>query len=333
MCRGKKRARRFDLLLDGGGSPTPADREFFPLLRTAEGFREIGGRVEPRRYFAKTLEDRVLREAAELRKAGANASEHSLKRTAAQDAPPEREWDVNRRRRLFWQLAAVAMVLFSLGAALVLASEATADSPLYGLRRLERTVQLQLAFDPDARAQVRVAIAQDSQRALQSAIAQRPRNPTGVRAALSEYQADYQSASDAVAAINAPSQRAELEAALTATRTQAIADLRGALIHMDWPDRLAATAALSAFGEETPVITQVTYTNSAGGLAIHISGARFAPGAKLYLDGRPAGRVDTVTSSEIEASLPGAAALAPDAKVGVGEPDGTAVEFTVAAGG
>lgn len=332
MFHGKK-ARRLDALLSGSSSPTPADRPLFPLLHTAERFWELEEQAEPSVFFTRTLEQRLMREAAEIRKAGPNAPKQHVVKTVAWDSPPRRrEWDVERRRRLFWRLAAVAVILFSLVGTLSLASQATPASPLYGLRQLERTVQLQLAFDSVARAQVRVAVAKDALMELQYAITQRKTNPENYRAHLAEFQSDYQAASDAVAAVSSSSQRAGLEPSLAEVRTQAIADLRGALAGMDWRDRVATTTTLSALGETTPTITRVTYTHAGNGLTLRISGAGFVSGATLYLDGRPAGEAHTVAANEIEVTLPGVTTLDPGATVGVSNPDGTAAQFTLAGG-
>lgn len=332
MFHGKK-ARRLDALLSGSSSPTPADRPLFPLLHTAERFWELEEQAEPSVFFTRTLEQRLMREAAEIRKAGPNAPKQHVATTSAWDSPPQRrEWDVDRRRRLFWRLAAVAVILFSLVGTLSLASQATPASPLYGLRQLERTVQLQLAFDSVARAQVRVAVAQDALTELEYAITQRKTSPANYRAHLAEFQSDYHAASDAVAAVSSSNQRAGLEQSLVAIQARAIADLHGALVGMDWPDRVATTATLSALGETAPIITRVTYSHAANELTLHISGAGFASGATLYLDGRPAGKAHSVAANAIEVTLPGVTALDPGATVGVSNPDGTAAQFTLAGG-
>jgi hypothetical protein len=328
-----KQARRLDALLSGASSPTPADRPLFPLLHTAERLRELEEQAEPSVFLTRTLEQRLMREAAEIRKAGPNAPKQHVATTSAWDSPPQqREWDVDRRRRLFWRLAAVAVILFSLAGTLSLASQATPASPLYGLRQLERTVQLQLAFDSVARAQVRVAVAQDALAELEYAITQRKTNPANYRAHLAEFQRDYQAASDAVAAVSSSNQRAGLEPSLDEIRARAIADLHGALVGMDWPDRVATTTTLGALGETTPTITRVTYTRVANGLTLQISGAGFVSGATLYLDGRSAGAVNSVAASAIQATLPAGTALDSGATVGVSNPDGTAAQFTLAGG-
>ena len=328
-----KQARRLDALLSGASSPTPADRPLFPLLHTAERFWELEEQAEPSVFFTRTLEQRLMREAAEIRKAGPNAPKQHVVKTVAWDSPPRRrEWDVERRRRLFWRLAAVAVILFSLVGTLSLASQATPASPLYGLRQLERTVQLQLAFDSVARAQVRVAVAQDALTELEYAITQHKTNPSSYRAHLAEFQSDYRAAGDAVAATSSSSQRAGLEQSLVAIQTRAIGDLRGALPGMDWPDRVATTTTLSALGETTPTITRVTYIRTANGLTLHISGAGFVSGATLYLSGRPAGEVNSVAANAIQATAPAGMALDPGASVGVSNPDGTAAQFTLAGG-
>lgn len=327
-----KQARRLDALLSGDGSPTPADKALFPLLHTAERLWELEEQVEPSVFFTRTLEQRVMREAAEIRKAGPNAPKQHVVTTVAWDSPPPpREWDVDRRRRLFWQLAAVAVILFSLVGTLSLASQATPASPLYGLRQLERTVQLQLAFDPVARAQVRIAVAQDALTELEYATGQH--DQSSYRAHLAEFQNDYQAASDAVAAISSSGPRADLEPSLAAIQARAVADLRRALVGIDWPDRVATTTTLSTLGEATPTITRVTYTRAASGLTLQISGAGFVSGATLYLDGRPAGTVSSAAANAIQATLPTGTTLDPGATIGVSNPDGTAAQFTLAGGG
>lgn len=329
-----KQARRLDALLSGESSPTPADKALFPLLHTAERLWELEEQAEPSVFFTRTLQQRVMREAAEIRKAGPNAPKQHVVTTVAWDRPPPpREWDVDRRRRLFWRLAAVAVILFSLVGTLSVASQATPASPLYGLRQLERTVQLQLAFDPVARAQVRIAVAQDALTELEYATGQH--DQSSYRAHLAEFQNDYQAASDAVAGVSSSGSRADLELSLAAIQARAVADLRKALVGMDWPDRVATTTTLSTLGETTSTITRVTYTRTraASGLTLQISGAGFVSGATLYLDGRPAGTLSSVAANAIQATLPGGTPLGPGATIGVSNPDGTAAQFTLAGGG
>ncbi|HET9979088.1 MAG TPA: hypothetical protein VFQ32_01485, partial [Ktedonobacterales bacterium] len=142
-----------------------------------------------------------------------------------------------------------------------------------------------------------------------------------------------QAASDAVAAISSSGPRADLEPSLAAIQARAVADLRRALVGIDWPDRVATTTALSTLGEATPTITRVTYTRAASGLTLQISGAGFVSGATLYLDGRPAGTVSSAAANAIQATLPTGTTLDPGATIGVSNPDGTAAQFTLAGGG
>jgi hypothetical protein len=332
MFHGKK-ARRLDELLSGtGGSPTPSDRPYLNLLRTAQLLGEVEEHAQPSRFIEVSIEERLMREAAELRRAGPDTPPRLVRTTAHKySVPPRREWDVQRRRRVFWQLATVAAALMLFIGSLVMASQATPDSPLFALRRLERTVQLQLAFDPEARAVARIGATQDSYAELHYSLAQR--NTSAYRANLSDFQSCYQAASDAVAAEPSAVQRARLASSLAETLAQAVSDLRQALNGMDWSDRLATTATLSALGEATPDITQVTYTHAAGDLRVRITGAGFLPGARIYINGRPAGEVRSVTPDTIQATLPSDTALAGGVLVGVSNSDGTAAQFTLAASG
>lgn len=330
MFHGKK-ARRLDELLSGRGSPTPADRPYFALLRTAQLLRDFEEQAEPSRLLEVTLEERLMREAAEWWKAGPDAPAQLVRKTADKDRDQlAREWDVPRRRRLFWQVATVAAALLLFIGSLVMASQAGPDSPLFALRRLERNVQLQLAFDADARAQARIGAAQDSFAALTYSIGQH--DTSTYRANLSDFQSCYQAAAAAVAEVPSASQRTEIESSLAKTGAQASSDLRQALKGMDWPDRLATTATLAALGDATPSITEVTYTRAADGLSVRIVGAGFLSGAKLYINGRPAGEVRSATPNTIQASL-AAVALDAGVLVGVSNPDGTAAQYTMPASG
>jgi hypothetical protein len=72
--------------------------------------------------------------------------------------------------------------------------------------------------------------------------------------------------------------------------------------------------------------------NNSAGLILHIHGSGFVAGAVVYVNGQQQGAVSRVTRNDIQVTLSGVTSLAPGTTIGVEDPDGTAVEYTLTDG-
>ena len=361
---------RLDDLLSQRATPTEADSWLLELLRDAETFQPFQSPVDiqPDPAFADRLEARLMDEVDRLHGTPAVThaasalpvpavpqlqsarmvvvrSEKPTESSVAQGASgPQKA----KRRFARWTYVAVAaaVLLALIGTSLAIAIHATPDSPLYGVRRLEQHVQVQLASDPVERARIQLGFAHDALVTLETIINQRDYTHYSVN--LAEFQGAFQDADAAVAAVPSGSDRTALEASLTTLRGQASSDLRQALAHVNWTNRLKTTDVMGKLRNTVPIIKSVNNTKGSApgsrgpagggvagggvagnGLTIHIHGNGFIIGAVVYVSGQVASAVTRVTPNDIQVLLPGVPSLAPGTVIGVSNPDGTAAEFTL----
>lgn len=356
---------RLDDLLSQRATPTEADRWLLELLHDAETFQPFQAQIDiqPDPAFADALEVRLMEEVDRLHGVpaathAANAlpvpavpqrqntrmvvvrSEKPIGPSVAQGASgPKRA----RRRLAHWKLVAVAAAVLALIVTpLAIALYATPDSPLYGVRRLEQHVQVQLAADPADRARIQLGFAQDALIALETVITQRDYTHYSVN--LAEFQSTFQDAVTVVDAVPSGSDRTDLETSVATLRTRASDDLRQALAHVNWSNRVKTTAVMRKLQNTVPVIKSVNIAKGStpgsrgpagsggvagNGLVMHIHGTGFDSGVVVYINGQPDGELTRIAPNDILVVLPGTASLPPGTVVGVSNPDGTAAQITL----
>lgn len=230
---------------------------------------------------------------------------------------------------------AVACVLLALGSGLfAAAANAQPGSPLFGLHRAEQWVQVSLASPAD-KARLHVRYAGDALAALDRAVAGSRGDPT-YSSALATLQSELSAAASSIATLPAGQTRDALAAQLAAVEQHARDDLRAALPGLNWDDRVATTAALGGLGESVPHVMSATIDEIAGHDAqaatrgghtvqIIVSGSGFVAGARLVINGQPAGTVLSVADGTLVAQVSLDPSLAGHVvSIGVENPDGTA---------
>lgn len=245
---------------------------------------------------------------------------------------------------LWARALAAACVLLALGSGLfAAAANAQPGSPLFGLHRAEQWARVSLA-SPDDKARLHLQYANDALAALDRAVAQHSGDPA-YGGALSSLQSELAAAASAIASLPAGQTHDTFAGQLAALQQRARDDLRAALPGLSWGDRLATTTALGGLGESVPhvsgaviheVVGQGAHDGgqgSQGGTAhggqsvqIVVSGTGFAAGAKLVLDGQPAGTVLSVTGDTLVAQVSLEQGGGRVDSIGVENPDGTAAQ-------
>jgi hypothetical protein len=234
-----------------------------------------------------------------------------------------------RAPRFLWPAAAAVLALIGSLATLAAAAAAAPGSSLYALHRWEQGVRVSLASGPADRARLHLQYAQSALRALDTAVAQHAGDQAYLDA-VGAFVAEEGAAELAVGGVSDGATHDALVAHLFALRSAARRDLRAALPSLDWASRLATTLALAQVGERVPLITQVSLDQvSLDGDQVWectVTGSGFHSGAVLLVDGQPSGTTISTTSTTLVASVELDSDNALPHRIGVGNPDGTAVQ-------
>ena len=329
-------AERYDDIVSGRAAPTPADYPIFEEIHLFGRFTDHRG-LDPDPAFRNRLRAKVV------------GRDTVFTTPTSPPAPtPKRFWNAPVPRRVAFAAGVAAMLTLVMVVALLpMVVQAAPDSPLFQVRRFELNVQLRLPLDPTTRTETLLSQAEDSLKVLELSI--KSRGAHAYRSNLTAFEADYTAARDAVNDVSPGSQRDGLQSRLDTLRTHATTDLRQALPGMTWPDRVETTTALAKLGNDVPTVGKVTYArghtptgngatgatgaeNNSASLILHIHGSGFATGAVVYVNGQQQGIVNRVTPNDIQVTLTGVTSLTPGTTIGVGELDGTAVEYTLTEG-
>ena len=336
---------RLDALLTRSLAGVPAldmphgDDALQPLLAAAGALQPLR-QARPSADFAATLEVRLLA-LASARSAGqpADAAPSDLltETTASLGNPismsparaphrPSRRMPPARRPRFLWPAVAAAVLLLAFGT-LTVAASAGPGSLLYGLHRIEQNIHVALSGNPADRMRLHLSYASDALAAANTAAHAGDNAAFGD--ALATLRTELAAASSELANIPPGGDYNTLSAQLASLRSRAITGLRSDLPSLDWASRLAATDALAAFGSDVPRVTGAT-AQRVQDASVHtwhviITGAGFAPGARLLVNGQPAGTVVSITDTTLVADYP-ASTGQPPAALGVANPDGTAAQ-------
>ena len=249
------------------------DDELLPLLHAADALSPFRS-AQPSAEFAKAMEGRLLALNASLVKrldepAAVDDSNRSqvpniYPLPAPIERDPLRHKHQQRTRRpqwRVWQLIAAAVLLLVAGMSALTAAAASAgpDSPLYGLHRVEQNVRVQLASSQGDRVRLHLSYANEALAQLDTAVARHAGDPA-YSSALATLSSEQLAATQGVAALPAGTERATLDAQLTALRLSARSDLHAALHAVSWSDRVATTQVLGALGETILVVQDVKVT-------------------------------------------------------------------------
>jgi hypothetical protein len=317
------------------------DDELLPLLQAADALRPFHN-AQPSAEFVQSMEVRLLALNASLlqqRDEPAAVEEANRSQTPniySLPAPVERDTLRHRRQQRVrrpqwrvWHVIAAAVLLCVAGVSVLTAAAATAGpgSPLYGLRRVEQNMRVQLASSQGDRVRLHLSYANEALAQLDAAVARHAGDPT-YSSALATFSSEQLAAAQELATLPANAERTALETQLTTLRLRAGNDLHAALHAVSWSDRVATTQVLGALGETILVVQDVTVTRE-DGPTVHIlrlvaSGSGFAPGAVITVDGQSAGTLISGTATQLIVEIDATTFHLPLRDIGVSNPDGTA---------
>jgi len=317
------------------------DDELLPLLQAADALRPFHN-AQPSAEFVQSMEVRLLAlNASLLQQRDEPAAVEEANRSQTPNiyplpAPVERDTPRHRRQQRVrrpqwrvWHVIAAAVLLCVAGVSVLTAAAATAGpgSPLYGLRRVEQNMRVQLASSQGDRVRLHLSYANEALAQLDAAVARHAGDPT-YSSALATFSSEQLAAAQELATLPANAERTALETQLTTLRLRAGNDLHAALHAVSWSDRVATTQVLGALGETILVVQDVTVTRE-DGPTVHIlrlvaSGSGFAPGAVITVDGQSAGTLISGTATQLIVEIDATTFHLPLRDIGVSNPDGTA---------
>lgn len=335
---------RLDVLLASrlSGSPSQlddniaADEELAPLLRAFDELAPLR-EARPSEEFTRDLEVRLLAYAASLNAAPSATSlpqpvSRDNQSSTANTAPLASRSNARRRSisRSLWGIVAAAVLLLVIGASALTAFAASAGpgSPLFGLRRAEQNIRVQLASSQGDKVRLHLSFATEALAQVNSAVAQGSGDST-YTTALATFMSEQQAAVDALAALPSGSERATLTQQLTTLCTQARSDFHTALHSTSWTERVATTQALGALGETIPVANDATVIRLNGPnehkVRLIVTGSGFASGARVTVNGQVVGTLISATSTQLVVEIDTTSFHDSFRTIGVSNPDGTAV--------
>ena len=297
------------------------DGELAPLIESARRLEPLRA-ARPDPAFARALEARVLTQAAERRREGLAPLGAALSQQREQPGA-WRRFPVLRSGALRPALVAAALILALAMGTLTVAAAAGPGSLLFGLHRLEQSVQVGITGNAADRARQHLQLARQWLVAVGDAASQRLGDPT-YSDALTALRAEDAAAASDIAQVPPGAARTALEADLAALRADERATLQAALPSIGWPDRIATTTALGALSVAVPRVSGATLYAGYAHWHVTLTGAGFETGAVLLVNGQPAGVVTATSDGQLTAELALSSFAQAPATLGVGNPDGTA---------
>lgn len=220
---------------------------------------------------------------------------------------------------------AAALMLACIGILTVSARSLPGD-PLYGLKQATEQFRLNFSSSPQDRVNDQIDQLHSSLVDLNTVVSS-GRSDDAISIALNAIADNTKSARESVAALPPGPDHDTAQQNLQNAISEEDQTLRGLLNQVDWSIKVAFTAQLGALGDPVPTITHVsTLIQSNGTLLITLTGTHFAPGARLVIDGQPAGTVTGDTQDQLTVILNNAAGLSDRHGIGVINPDGTAAQ-------
>ncbi len=266
--------------------------------------------------FARQLERRMVRRYAELQ---------------LQRGSRRRSFCSLLRARPALSAVLGICLLFCLLSTSVLALAAQVSdptSPLYGLKRWEQHVQLQLSGSPADQATLDLRFARDRLKTLPSLAD--TAHASAYRWALADLDQQVNAAAAAITELPVGAQRTHLAGELARLKLDAIHVLRGLLARLALPEQLGTTNELARLGDTVPLVRQAALTLPAHPNAratISFTGLDLQPGAHLLADGKVIEETGTLQHGQMVFVLDWNGNQHPHS-LGMLNPDGTATETT-----
>lgn len=221
--------------------------------------------------------------------------------------------------------AAAVLVLALLGVSQVAARSLPGD-PLYSVKSFEQQMALSNANSPEDRANVQITQLQGAITDLETEVGN-GRSDADILQALNVVTTDTRDSQTAVAAVPAGSAHDAAAQSLATTLQQEQATLYRLLARVDWSLRVTFSKQLGALGVSIPTLTKVTVIDGSNNtITLTLTGANFAPGAQVTINGRLRGTVITSSPTELIVTINGSDWHEDDVAVGVLNPDGTAAQ-------
>jgi len=227
---------------------------------------------------------------------------------------------------LRWQAAVAALLLVGIGVVSVLATVAGLGWPGGGPGQTPASTPSASGLEARVRAHLRSADV--ALTAFNTAIAQHS-GDQAYQNALTRFSTEVAAAASDLATAPAGQAYETLAAQLSALRDRGRHDLRAALPILTWPMRATVTGILGALNDTIP---KIAHTGIAGASSkdayvwtLTVQGAGFSPGAVLLVDDQPTGATLSVSATTLVAQVSSAVIRDGSHQIGVGNPDGTAV--------
>lgn len=310
-----------------GMEPPPvANDEIAAGLAGAQALTELN-QIDVPPAFAQRLEISIRTRARDL----ARQDGRTLPTTSPLNIPytPRSLHPQRPRARRAWLAAlgvAAALVLACVGILTTSARSLPGDA-FYGLKQAEEQFTLNFASSPHGRISVQIDQLHNALTDL-TTVVNGGRGDDAIRMALNTVADKTNNARGAVAALPTGTDRDTEQGNLDNILAEEDQTLRGLLNRVDWPIRLAVTGQLGVLGDPVPTVTRVTaLIQSNGTLLITMTGAHFAPDARLVIDGQAAGTVTQNTPGQLAAVISNSTGLHGEHEIGILNPDGTAAQM------
>lgn len=303
----------------------PADGEVASGLaaaRTLERLNELD--VPP--DFARRLELSIRLRAREL--AHDHDSSHADTRPLPVSIPHSpRPRRLAMHRAWIAALGIAAALLLACVGILTVSAQSLPGDPLYGLKQATEQFRMNFSNSPQDRINAQIDQLHSALADLNTVVNNR-RSDDAIRVALNSIADDTKSAREAVAAMLTGTDRDTAQQNLQNTLSEEDQTLRSLLAQVDWTVKVAFTQQLGVLGDPVPTVTHVTTAlQSNGTLLITLTGTNFAPGARLIINGQPAGTVITNMPGKLTAILSNPTGLFNRHSIGILNPDGTAAQM------
>jgi predicted Zn-dependent protease len=310
--------------------PPAANDEIAAGLAAAQALARLN-EIDIPPDFASKLELSVRLRAREL----AHQNDRSLSTTRPlrisrplRPTRPLRQQRPQPRRAWIAALGIAAMLALACFGILTVSAQSLPGDPFYGLKQAAEQFKINFASSAQDRISAQIDQVHSTLADLNTVVNNR-RGDDAINVALNTLNDKTKSAQAAVAALPAGTNRDSAQSNLNSVLSEEDQTLRHLIQQVDWSTRLAFTRQLGALGDAIPTVTRVTIlVQSNRTLLITLTGTYFAPGARLVIDGQPAGIVTGNTQVQLTAVLSNTTGLFGQHEIGVLNPDGTAAQIT-----
>jgi hypothetical protein len=265
--------------------------------------------------FARQLEQRLLRHRAQLQlqRGSTRRSLFALLRA---------------RPALSAVLGLCVLVCLLSTSVLALAAQVTnPTSPLYGVRRWEQHVQIQMSSPAD-QAGLDLQFARDQLKTLPSLAD--AAHADAYHQALLDLDQQVTTTAAAVEKLPAGAQQTQLTGELASVKHDAIQMLRALLPRLALPEQLATTDELARLGDTVPILSRVSLklpVHPSNRATVSFTGLDLQPGAHLLVNGTVSEATGTLQDGQLVFVVEWAGEQHPHS-LGMLNPDGTAAETT-----